>query len=61
MNSRPHILDNFDGDSSHAEALRYLIGDVSSNHPLAVATGFVDLGGLYELARRWLMVGPRGC
>jgi superfamily II DNA or RNA helicase len=50
MRSRPHILDNFGAESSHAEALRYLIDDVPDHHPLAVATGFVDLGGLYELA-----------
>jgi len=50
MDSRPHILDNFDGDSAHAEALTYLIGDVPAKHPLAVATGFVDLGGLHHLA-----------
>lgn len=51
MRARPHILDNFDAESSHAEALAYLISDVPTDHALAVATGFIDLGGLHELAR----------
>ena len=29
---------------------RYLIGDVDGRHPLAVATGYVNLGGLHQLA-----------
>ncbi len=50
MNSRPHVLDNMEADRDHAEALTFLIGDVPAQHPLAVATGFVDLGGLHHLA-----------
>lgn len=50
MNSRPHILDNLDGETAHAEALRYLIGDVEAKHSLSVATGYVDLEGLHHLA-----------
>ncbi|MGH2878887.1 MAG: helicase-related protein [Solirubrobacteraceae bacterium] len=50
MKSRPYILDNQGPDSEHAQALTYLIGDVPAEHPLAVATGFVNLGGLHHLA-----------
>jgi superfamily II DNA or RNA helicase len=49
-NSRPHVLDNTEPDRDHAEALEYLIGDVPAQHALAVATGFIDLGGLHHLA-----------
>ena len=48
--SRPELLDNRDEDTRHAAALAYLIGDVGSEHPLAVATGYVNLGGLHHLA-----------
>ena len=46
--ARPYVLDNFERD--HARALTYLIGDLPLRHALAVATGFVDLGGLHHLA-----------
>lgn len=50
MQARPHILDNLDGGSEHGAALTYLVGDVGAQHPLSVATGFVNLGGLHDLA-----------
>ncbi len=48
--SRPHLLDNAPAGREHAEALAYLIGDTDVRHPLAVATGYVNLGGLHHLA-----------
>jgi superfamily II DNA or RNA helicase len=45
--SRPDVVDNL--ERKHAEALRYLISDLDGR-PLSVATGYVDLGGLHELA-----------
>ena len=51
MPGRPDLLDNLSGKATHAAALAYLIGDIATSHPLAVATGFVNLGGLYELAQ----------
>jgi hypothetical protein len=48
--ARPELLDNREEDTRHAAALAYLIGDVGSGHPLAVATGYVNLGGLHHLA-----------
>lgn len=50
MEARPHILDNLSGETEHGAALSYLVGDIGRQHPLAVATGFVNLGGLHELA-----------
>ena len=47
---RPELLDNREDETRHAAALAYLIGDVDGRHPLAVATGYVDLGGLHRLA-----------
>ncbi len=48
--ARPHVLDNFEAARDHAQALTYLVGDVPAHHALAVATGFVNLGGLHHLA-----------
>jgi superfamily II DNA or RNA helicase len=45
--SRPDVVDNL--ERKHAEALAYLAGDLPGR-PLAVATGYVDLGGLHHLA-----------
>ncbi|MEX2193909.1 MAG: helicase-related protein [Thermoleophilaceae bacterium] len=50
MNSRPYLLDNLGDHSRHGAALAYLIEDVDGRHPLSVATGYVDLGGLHHLA-----------
>ncbi len=52
MAPRPELLDNLDHlgqDRSHATALRYLIADIAPEHPLAVATGYVNLAGLHLL------------
>lgn len=48
--TRPELLDNREDETRHAAALAYLIGDVDGKHPLAVATGYVNLGGLHHLA-----------
>jgi len=47
---RPELLDNREDETQHAVALAYLVGDVGQEHPLAVATGYVNLGGLHHLA-----------
>lgn len=48
---RPELVDNeAGGGTRHDDALTFLIGDISSDHPLAVATGYVNLGGLHLLA-----------
>ncbi len=49
--SRPELLDNLDDERRHGAALAYLVGDVDAKHPLAIATGYVNLGGLHQLAR----------
>ncbi len=49
LTSRPDILDNL--GRSHADGLAYLAGDIPAGHPLSVASGYVDLGGLHALAR----------
>lgn len=46
--SRPDVVDNL--ERKHAEALEFLIGDLEGR-PLSIATGYVDLGGLHELAK----------
>jgi superfamily II DNA or RNA helicase len=48
--TRPELLDNLDDETRHGAALAYLIGDVDAKHPLAVATGYVNLEGLHRLA-----------
>lgn len=48
--TRPELLDNLEDETRHGEALTYLIGDVDDKHPLAVATGYVNLEGLHRLA-----------
>jgi len=50
VDARPHILDNLGDDRGHADALAFLVGDVDHRHPLAIATGYVNLGGLQLLA-----------
>jgi len=47
--SRPDILDNLTEDTTHAEGVAYVVRD-ESERPVAVATGYVDLGGLHHLA-----------
>jgi len=46
---RPSVLDNLSADGGHADALAYLVSDLAP-HDLSVATGYVNLGGLHELA-----------
>ncbi len=48
MSPRPSLLDNLEG--SHAAGLVALAEDQDRKHPLAVATGYVNLGGLHHLA-----------
>jgi superfamily II DNA or RNA helicase len=48
--ARPELLDNLEDETRHAAALAYLIDDVDRKHPLAVATGYVNLEGLHHLA-----------
>ncbi len=50
MDARPHILDNLSPDRGHADAITFLVGDVDPQHALAIATGYVNLGGLQHLA-----------
>src|ERR1700694_1769066 len=50
MAGRPELVDNLSGESSHAEALRYLVGDLPPEHELSIATGYVNLGGLRQLS-----------
>ena len=51
MTGRPYLLDNLGGDTSHGAALSYLVSDIPNTHALAVATGYVNLGGLHHLAQ----------
>lgn len=48
--SRPHLIDNDPAGREHGEALAYLVGDHDPRHPLAIATGYVNLEGLHHLA-----------
>lgn len=48
--ARPELLDNREEETRHAAALAYLVDDVDEQHPLAVATGYVNLDGLHHLA-----------
>ena len=47
MPARPTLVDN--AETSHADALAYLIGDHDARYGLSVATGYVNLGGLHHL------------
>src|SRR6266571_3402927 len=50
MPGRPYLLENLTDESTHAAALAYLVEDLPPRHPLAIATGYVNLNGLYQLA-----------
>lgn len=50
MPGRPYLLENLTDETTHAAALAYLVEDIAIAHPLAVATGYVNLGGLHHLA-----------
>jgi superfamily II DNA or RNA helicase len=47
---RPDLLENLTDTTTHAAALEYLVGDESPEHPISVATGYVNLNGLHQLA-----------
>lgn len=49
---RPELVDNAHGGAGarHDDALAFLLGDIPAEHPLSVATGYVNLGGLHHLA-----------
>ena len=49
--TRPELLDNRSEETRHAAALAYLIDDNDESHPLALATGYVNLKGLHHLAQ----------
>lgn len=46
---RPDVLDNLSDETTHAAGLAYVAAD-EAGRPLSVASGYVDLGGLHELA-----------
>ncbi|HEX6349160.1 MAG TPA: helicase-related protein [Candidatus Dormibacteraeota bacterium] len=50
MPARPQLVDNLDDGVTHAAALEFLNGDFPKQHPLSVATGYVNIGGLQQLA-----------
>src|SRR5690348_10353861 len=50
ITGRPDLLDNLTDASRHSAALAYLATDIPTQHPLAVATGYVNLLGLHFLA-----------
>lgn len=49
LTSRPDVLDNLTPETTHAEALAYLVEDLKA-HAVSIATGYVNLGGLHHLA-----------
>jgi superfamily II DNA or RNA helicase len=50
MLERPYLLENLSAETTHSAALSYLLQDIDQRHPVAIATGFVNLGGLHYLA-----------
>jgi superfamily II DNA or RNA helicase len=50
MSGRPELVDNLSEETSHAQALRFLVKDLAPTHELSIATGYVNLGGLRELS-----------
>ena len=50
MTGRPYLLENLSQETTHAAALAYLVGDIPPTHPLAIASGYVNLAGLHHLA-----------
>ena len=50
MTGRPYLLENLSQETTHAAALAYLVGDIPPKHPLAIASGYVNLAGLRHLA-----------
>lgn len=47
---RPDLLDNLDPESRHDAALAWLDADFTATLPLSIATGYVNLDGLRQLA-----------
>src|SRR5262249_11220648 len=47
---RPDLLENLTDETTHAAALEYLVGDEGPDRPLSIATGYVNLSGLHQLA-----------
>jgi len=50
VTGRPYLLENLSDETTHAAALAYLVGDIPAKHPLAIASGYVNLAGLRHLA-----------
>jgi superfamily II DNA or RNA helicase len=50
MPGRPYLLENLSDETTHAAALAYLVDDIQPKHPLAIASGYVNLAGLRLLA-----------
>ncbi len=50
MAARPELLDNRSEAATHAAALAALAADLSAEHRLSVATGYLNLAGLHCLA-----------
>jgi superfamily II DNA or RNA helicase len=48
LSSRPDLIEN--QAVTHADALRYVLSDTPPQHPLSVATGYLNIGGLQLLA-----------
>jgi superfamily II DNA or RNA helicase len=48
---RPQLVDNLEGGVTHAAALEYLAGDFDPRYRLSIATGYLNIGGLQQLAR----------
>lgn len=51
MPGRPYLLENLGDETNHGAALSFLVADLPKQHPLAVATGYINLGGLHHLAQ----------
>ena len=47
---RPDLLENLTDATTHAAALQYLVTDEGPDRPLSIATGYVNLSGLHQLA-----------
>lgn len=50
MADLPYILDNLDAETRHARGLELLLEEYGAKHGLAIATGYVNLDGLHEVA-----------
>lgn len=50
MPERPQLVENQSSTTTHAAALSYLVSDLDARFAVAVATGYINLGGLHHLA-----------